>query len=108
MVAVGDDVAVEDADRADANPVSTRVRGSGGFVEVGYPALSGLLMLRPFKRRGGRLYTQAGLAQTPPIDQTWQSMPPLRDGELRKFMTDSRVGHIENQTAAGDYHGGIQ
>jgi hypothetical protein len=29
-------------------------------------------------------------------------------GELSKFMTDSPVGQIENHTAAGDYHGGIQ
>jgi hypothetical protein len=104
MVAVGDDVAaIEDADRADAslgppggstdrtlhrveaphwrayaNLVSAPVRALGGFVGVGFPAFSGLLILRPFERRDGRLYTQAILAQTAPIDQTWQSMllPP--------------------------------
>ena len=134
MVAVGDDVAViEDAERADAalglpggstdrtlcrvetlrgrayaNRVSTPVRALGGFVGMGCPAFSGLLILRAFKQRDGRLYTRADLAQIAPIDQTWQSMLLPPGGELSKFMTDSRVGQIENQTAAGDYHGGIQ
>lgn len=97
MVAVGDEVAViEDAERADAclgpaggstdrtmrreetprgRPYTrTACRRRYGLLAVwlGCPAFSGLLILRPFNRRDGRLYTQANLAA--PIDQTWQSM----------------------------------
>jgi hypothetical protein len=104
MVAVRDDVAViEDAKRADASsgppgqspdrtlrqlkmPRGTayanrvpRPEGTlGGFVGMGRPAFSGLVISRPFKQRVGRLCAHADLARTAPIDQAWESMllPP--------------------------------